>query len=268
MIRPARPASTVCLLRDGADGLEVLMVQRGPSARFMSGAWVFPGGVVEDVDRSEQAANRVAGVRDPEDLPWLAAGLRELAEEAAVWLTDEPIARPAAERPLGSEVYERLDGLGRRFDASRLAYFSNWITPTVIPMRFDTRFYVAVADRSTRPDPDPRELSDFRWVGPGEAIDRAKGGDRTIPFPTLKNLAYLRRFATTEKAMSEIRAIEAVDPIMPRGRVAGDGSVEVVLPWEAGYDDLGDDAPGQVDLAKAARARGADSLAELDSDEG
>ncbi len=68
--------------------------------------------------------------------------------------------------------------------------------------------------------------------------------------------------------MSEIRAIEAVDPIMPRGRVAGDGSVEVVLPWEAGYDDLGDDAPGQVDLAKAARARGADSLAELESDEG
>ena len=35
------------LLRGGADALEVLLVQRNPAARFMGGAWVFPGGAVD-----------------------------------------------------------------------------------------------------------------------------------------------------------------------------------------------------------------------------
>jgi len=55
------------VLRDGEGGLEVLLVQRNPAARFMGDAWVFPGGGRHDED---------AG---PED-----AAARELAEEAAV----------------------------------------------------------------------------------------------------------------------------------------------------------------------------------------
>ena len=39
-----RPAGTVIVLRGGASALEVLLVQRNPNARFMGGAWVFPGG--------------------------------------------------------------------------------------------------------------------------------------------------------------------------------------------------------------------------------
>ena len=41
-----RPAATVILLRGGAESLEVLLVRRNPQARFMGGAWVFPGGSV------------------------------------------------------------------------------------------------------------------------------------------------------------------------------------------------------------------------------
>lgn len=71
-----RAAATVIVLRGGADGLEVLLVQRTPNARFMGGVWVFPGGAVE------------AGEDD------LAAARRELAEEAAVVLSaaDELVA--------------------------------------------------------------------------------------------------------------------------------------------------------------------------------
>ncbi|MGA2012430.1 MAG: NUDIX hydrolase [Solirubrobacteraceae bacterium] len=66
-----RPAATVILLRGGADGLEVLLVQRNPAARFMGGAWVFPGGA--------------AGPQDGEGQPALrAAAVRELREEAGV----------------------------------------------------------------------------------------------------------------------------------------------------------------------------------------
>jgi 8-oxo-dGTP pyrophosphatase MutT (NUDIX family) len=68
-----RPAATVMLLRGGAQALEVLLVQRTPAARFMGGAWVFPGGAVERGEGDGQAALRAAAVR-------------ELREEAGVEL--------------------------------------------------------------------------------------------------------------------------------------------------------------------------------------
>jgi 8-oxo-dGTP pyrophosphatase MutT (NUDIX family) len=113
-----RPAGTVILLRGGATGLEVLLVRRNPTARFMGGAWVFPGG---SVDRDEGHGDRA--VR--------AAAVRELAEEAAIdvdgaqlvpfsrWITPAEVkirfdtwfylapAPPGAEaRPDGSEVVD------------------------------------------------------------------------------------------------------------------------------------------------------------------
>jgi 8-oxo-dGTP pyrophosphatase MutT (NUDIX family) len=66
-----RQAATVILLRGGAETLEVLLVQRNPEARFMGGAWVFPGGAVDAGEGEGDRAHRAAAVR-------------ELAEEAAV----------------------------------------------------------------------------------------------------------------------------------------------------------------------------------------
>jgi len=65
-----RPAATVIVLRGGDERLEVLLVQRNPGARFMPGAWVFPGGAL---DASEDARS---------------AGVREVEEEASVALPD------------------------------------------------------------------------------------------------------------------------------------------------------------------------------------
>jgi 8-oxo-dGTP pyrophosphatase MutT (NUDIX family) len=69
-----RPAATVILLRGGDRALEVLLVQRNPAARFMGGAWVFPGGAVDRHEGSGDQALR-------------AAALRELAEEAGITLS-------------------------------------------------------------------------------------------------------------------------------------------------------------------------------------
>jgi recombination protein RecT len=49
---PARvlPAATVLLLRDGPQGLEVLMTRRSMTASFAPGAYVFPGGGIDAAD--------------------------------------------------------------------------------------------------------------------------------------------------------------------------------------------------------------------------
>jgi 8-oxo-dGTP pyrophosphatase MutT (NUDIX family) len=73
-----RPAATVIVLRGGADALEVLLVERNPEARFMGGAWVFPGGAVDRREGHGDGALRAAAVR-------------EVAEEAGIVL-------PAAEK--------------------------------------------------------------------------------------------------------------------------------------------------------------------------
>src|SRR3954447_4103571 len=55
---PAREAASVIVLRDSADGPEVLLVQRTPKAHFMGGAWVFPGGAVDAGETVEETARR------------------------------------------------------------------------------------------------------------------------------------------------------------------------------------------------------------------
>jgi 8-oxo-dGTP pyrophosphatase MutT (NUDIX family) len=91
-----RQAASVILLRGGADTLEVLLVKRNPDARFMGGAWVFPGGAVDTEDGEHDVAHR-------------AAGLRELAEEASVTLDDPQGLVPFSRWITPAEVKTRFD---------------------------------------------------------------------------------------------------------------------------------------------------------------
>ena len=91
-----RPAATVMLVRGGEQALEVLLVQRNPRARFMGGAWVFPGGAV---DRSEGAGD--AALR--------AAALRELGEEAGIHLDAPESLIPFSRWITPAEVKIRFD---------------------------------------------------------------------------------------------------------------------------------------------------------------
>jgi 8-oxo-dGTP pyrophosphatase MutT (NUDIX family) len=59
-----RQSASVILLRDGADGLELLLVQRNPAQRFMGGYWVFPGGAVDTAEGEGDRAHRAAAVRE------------------------------------------------------------------------------------------------------------------------------------------------------------------------------------------------------------
>jgi 8-oxo-dGTP pyrophosphatase MutT (NUDIX family) len=91
-----RPAATVILLRGADEGLEVLLVKRNPEARFMGGAWVFPGGAV---DRGEGQGDRALR----------AAALRELAEEAGIELDGPAALVPFSRWITPAEVKIRFD---------------------------------------------------------------------------------------------------------------------------------------------------------------
>lgn len=93
---PPRPAATVIVLRGASDGLEVLMVKRNPRARFMGGAWVFPGGAVDPREGSGDHALR-------------AAALRELREEAGIELAGPQSLIPFSRWITPAEIKTRFD---------------------------------------------------------------------------------------------------------------------------------------------------------------
>jgi 8-oxo-dGTP pyrophosphatase MutT (NUDIX family) len=91
-----RPAGTVIVLRGGASALEVLLVQRNPEARFMGGAWVFPGGAVDRDEGHGEPALR-------------AAAIRELEEEAGISIGDPAELVPFSRWITPAEVKIRFD---------------------------------------------------------------------------------------------------------------------------------------------------------------
>jgi 8-oxo-dGTP pyrophosphatase MutT (NUDIX family) len=87
-----RLAATVVLLRAAGPPLEVLLVQRTPRARFMGGAWVFPGGAVDPADGDGDAALRAAAVREVAEEAGLRLGAAAELVPFARWITPERIA--------------------------------------------------------------------------------------------------------------------------------------------------------------------------------
>ncbi len=203
---PRRAASLILLRRGGKHGrrgLEVLLVRRSPDASFMPGVWVFPGGVVEaDESVSPEAEEEDA---DREELAHRACALRELREEAGIELAAEAELRP----------------------------WSRWITPEVVPVRFDTRFYVALAPPHSPPRPDGAETTEAEWISPREALDRHRQGELSLVFPTIKHLESLLPYASAAEVL-EAAGKRPIEPVLPR--VIGEGEERrVVLPGEPGY---------------------------------
>jgi 8-oxo-dGTP pyrophosphatase MutT (NUDIX family) len=183
----------------------VLLVRRNPDARFMPGVWVFPGGAVGDDDRKSEEAAALAGTElDPEERAHRACAVRELEEEAGV-----PI--PATE----------------------LRPWSRWITPEAVPIRFDTRFYVALAPPHSPPRPDGAETVDAAWLEPARALERHRAGEMELVFPTIRHLESLTPYPTGEAVMAAVEGLP--EPVLPKVVGTGDEG-RIVLPGEPGYE--------------------------------
>ena len=158
---PILPAATILLLRD-TPAFEVLMVKRHHQIDFASGALVFPGGKTHAGDHDPAWAERTVGGGGigAEQRGLRIAAVREVYEEAGILLARDASGGPfcgddrahAAREAISKDERSFLDlarELDVRLDLDALTVFARWITPNIMPRRFDTWFYVARANART-----------------------------------------------------------------------------------------------------------------------
>ncbi len=220
-----RRASTVCLVRE-RDDLEVLMVQRPHSARFMPGVWVFPGGVVDEEAATYAVERGLATSAD-----WEVAALRELVEETGVWVTTEG----TFSFPLVDDVLAALTSSPYELGIDHLTYFSNWITPSVFPIRFDTRFFLAVEAGEVDATFNDEELIGVDWISPLEALQREDRGEWDVAFPTRKILELLGATSSVAALVDMLETLAPVPPIEPRLHV-GQDNAKILMPDDPDFD--------------------------------
>jgi recombination protein RecT len=201
---PALPAASAIILRD--DPLEVLMLRRHGSASFMPNAWVFPGGVSEELDR-ELAATELDAMK--------LTAVRETFEESGVWL-GASLADPEERRRqlFASELTMRELLNEGSVDLETLVYTSRWITPVGVPKRFDTYFFLACVPRDVEASVELRETTALQWIRPEDALARHAAREMQMVFPTLRNLEALAGF-TSARALMDARRGATIEPVLP-----------------------------------------------------
>lgn len=195
---PAIPGATVVPLRDGPDGLEVLLVQRAAAVDY-GGMWAFPGGRVEQGD---------ADPDDPDD---------EIER-----------ARRTAVREAGEEV-------GLRFRADDLVPFSHWTggARTTSQARLYAAWYFLAPAPADTVACDGYEIVDHRWIAPAEAVARRDAGEISVVAPTWVTLHTL----TAADSVSGALALAADrGPVVYLSRLTVEADQRIVL-WDgdAGY---------------------------------
>lgn len=214
-IAELRPAATVVVLRPSArGGVEVLLVKRNDRVAFMAGAYVFPGGRVDDADRAAvpdarfvHEPSRFQDLSPAEEHGFRAAAVRELAEEASVVI-----------------------------GVDDLVPFAHWVTPEIEIRRYDTRFYLAVMPAGQEARHDEGEMTELAWLAPSEAIDQCRRGQIMLPPPTWTTLRQLERHRTVEDIVSwaRQRSIVRVEP----GFVKAAGESILTLPGDPTFPTI------------------------------
>ena len=199
---PLRPAATILLLREGAAGPAVWLMERARTVGFMPSAWVFPGGRVDAAD-AEAPVTGGDFARVPRAF-WAAAA-RELHEEAGVALR-----------------------AGQAWDLRGMRVWAHWVTPEVEPRRYDTWFFVAELPEGAEAVIDGQEATRGGWFRPVDALAQSERGELPVAPPTLRTLQELTAYPTVAAALAADRR---TPPIMPRF-VERDGGTFVLLPGD------------------------------------
>lgn len=262
---PPRPAATVLLLRpskrgDAGSPLEVFMVVRHHQIDSFSGALVFPGGKLEGADGDARLRSRTGGPASLSDgeLAFRVAGVREAFEECGILLArkrgQQALIGAADLKPIEdrwrarltkdeASILDLVEAEDLELATELMTPFAHWITPTFVPKRFDTWFFLAEAPADQVALHDGSESTDSVWIGAQEAIDEAMAGRRTLVHATQKNLELLAEGLTVAGALAQAakRRIVTVQPWVE----TRDGKRYLHLPPDAGYHNLVREMPAQ-----------------------
>ncbi len=208
-----RPAATVLLLRDSAQGLQVLMTRRSMTASFAPGAYVFPGGGVDALDAASHAQARRRTTQSDLHLTQAIAAIRESFEELGVLLARHADGRPADQTDIaalsrGAPFAAQCQAQGLLLAADEVFVLAHWITDRDLPRRFDVPFLVARMPQGQEPVADESEQFEPVWISPVDALTRHKAGDFFIIFPTIRTLERLLSFTQVDEVLQACAATE------------------------------------------------------------
>jgi 8-oxo-dGTP pyrophosphatase MutT (NUDIX family) len=199
-------SATVVILRDAPTGLEVLLLQRTARDGGTGGAWVFPGGRVEEVDRQGDGQDLVVALQR--------TAVRETREEA-----------------------------GLKLEGESLLYISRWITPEIATRRFDTHFYATRMLDEAPVNVDGQEIRSHRWLQPEDAVRESRAGNLRLAPPTFVTTEWLVDHETVESALSTL-AQGPLLTFRPRICSVSDGTC-MLYPGDAGYEGADPERPGR-----------------------
>ena len=198
------PSATVVPLRDGADGLEVLLVERAAAIAY-GGMWAFPGGRVEHADTHP-------------DRP-----------------TDE------MERARRAAVREAEEEVGLSFPPDDLVPFSHWTGGASQARRYAAWYFVAPAPPGAVVL-DGSETLAHRWITPAEAVACRDRGEIDVVAPTWVTLHTLAGVSSVPAVLAMATARRPV-VYRSRVAIAGDERV-VLWDGDAGYATADPERPG------------------------
>ena len=115
-----------------------------------------------------------------------------------------------------------------------LMHFAHWITPVMMPKRFDTHFFLAPTPPDQVARHDGRETTDTVWINPGTAFDQASSGKAKIIFPTRMVLGKLAEASSVLDAANKFENMNIVT-VEPQLCKDDDGKPILRIPAEAGY---------------------------------
>ena len=249
----ARPAATLLLLRDGALGVEVLMTRRSPTASFLPGAYVFPGGRVDADDHQAHTLARVPDAGGRYRTAALAA-LRETFEELGILLAVQADGRPITRTHLqaldrSQALYPQLRSRGWSLSVDRVRMLACWTTDRSGPKRFDTAFFAALMPEQQDPVADEKEQFEPVWVRPQDALAQHQAGNFFMIFPTIRTLHWLAEFEQAEQALAACTDDEPLWNSCPRGGMVS-GQAQRFMEQDLPYAELALVCPsGQLDHA-------------------
>jgi 8-oxo-dGTP pyrophosphatase MutT (NUDIX family) len=216
---PAAPiaSAAMVLLRDGAAGVEVLLIQRHQLSDVLGGAYTFPGGKVDGADLDAAAA---LGVQ--------AGALHHALGEEALTPAWAAAIHVAALRELQEEA--GISGL----QVSQLVPWARWITPAAsrrMPRHFDARFFVARLPVGQQAAHDQHEAVASAWFAPADALLEFEAGRMQLAPPQVMSLLELAAYRSADDvvAAGHGRAPLHIQPVS----VHEDGQDLICFPGDA-----------------------------------